>query len=121
MTRIDANVILRYLLNDHDQLSERAAGIIDHEETFASVEVMCEVVYVLCGVYKVDRKAVSDRLSDFADHPNIAMTDSEVFLRALNAFSGHNIDFVDSLLLAYSAVRGDKILTFDKKLARLIG
>lgn len=121
MTRIDANVILRYLLNDHEELSERAAGIIDNEETFVSVEVMCEVVYVLCGVYKVSRKDVTGQLSDLANHPNITMTDATVFLWALNAFSGHNIDFVDSLLLAYSAVRGDKILTFDKKLARLIG
>ena len=43
MKRIDANVILRYLLDDHDELSPKSAAIIDHEQVHASVEVICEV------------------------------------------------------------------------------
>jgi len=64
MKRIDANVILRYLLDDHESLSAKAAEIIDHENVFASTEVICEVVYVLCGVYKVAREEVAALLME---------------------------------------------------------
>jgi len=50
MRRIDANIALRYLLDDHPELSARAAQIIDAETVFVSTEVFCEVVYILAGV-----------------------------------------------------------------------
>ena len=120
MKRIDANVILRYLLDDHAELSEKASGIIEGESVFVSMEVMCEVVYVLCGVYKVRRDDVAKRLADFVKHPNVSMDHVAVFCRALVAFAEDNIDFVDSILFAHYAVSGDGILTFDKKLARMV-
>ncbi|NLX25849.1 MAG: type II toxin-antitoxin system VapC family toxin [Lentisphaerae bacterium] len=58
MIRVDANVILRYLLGDHPEHSEQAAEIIDRFSVFVSGEVLCEVVYVLSGVYSVDRAVI---------------------------------------------------------------
>ena len=52
---IDANVILRYLLEDHPQLSPEAKKVIE-SGTYTLPEVLAEVVYVLKGVYKVERK-----------------------------------------------------------------
>lgn len=120
MKRIDANVILRYLLDDHEELSGRAADIIDREHVFASMEVICEVVYVLCGVYKVSRQEVAVRLPEFIHLEHISVSDSDVMLRALVVFAEKNIDFVDAILFAYHAERGDQIATFDKKLAQLM-
>lgn len=51
---IDANVILRYLLGDHPQMSEEARQIIN-EGAYTLPEVIAEVVYVLKGVYKIER------------------------------------------------------------------
>jgi predicted nucleic-acid-binding protein len=120
MKRIDANIILRYLLDDHEELSAKAVEIIDYENVFASTEVICEVVYVLCGVYKVARKEVCIRLAEFIRLEHISVSDTDVMLRALAVFAEKNIDFVDSILFAYHAERGDQVVTFDKKLARLI-
>lgn len=51
MPIIDANVILRYLLNDHPAMSEAAKEtIVAGAQTTA--EVLAEVVYVLKGVYR---------------------------------------------------------------------
>ena len=36
MRRIDANIVLRYLLDDNAELCARAAAIIDQQETFVS-------------------------------------------------------------------------------------
>lgn len=48
---IDANVILRYLLEDHPQLSPEAKKVIE-SGAYTLPEVLAEVVYVLKGVYK---------------------------------------------------------------------
>jgi predicted nucleic acid-binding protein len=54
---IDANVVLRYLLGDHPQMSEEDRQIIE-EGAFILPEVIAEVVYVLIGVYKIERDEV---------------------------------------------------------------
>ncbi len=43
----DANIILRYLLNDNEELSDKAAIIIENNEVFLPNEVIAEIVYVL--------------------------------------------------------------------------
>ncbi|EQB96741.1 hypothetical protein [Geobacillus thermoleovorans] len=40
MKIIDANIILRYLLNDHDELSGKAATIIEDNKVLLLREVM---------------------------------------------------------------------------------
>ncbi len=47
MLFVDANVVLRYILDDHPELSVRAADILEQYEVFLPTEVVCEVVYVL--------------------------------------------------------------------------
>ena len=61
---IDANIILRYLLNDNPEMSEKAKEIIN-DGAFTIPEVMAEVIYVLKGVYKVERQEISDVLQEF--------------------------------------------------------
>jgi len=45
MRLIDANVILRYLLNDHEEMSQKAKTVI-MGGACTTVEVLAEVVYV---------------------------------------------------------------------------
>ena len=119
MKRIDANVILRYLLDDHEELSAKAVGIIDHEYVHASTEVICEVVYVLGGVYKVSRKQLSALLLLFLQLKHITTDDFAVLKVALSTFAEKKIDFVDTILYAHHVVHGDLIATFDKRLSKM--
>lgn len=66
------------------------------------------------------RKEVAARLTEFIHLEHISVKDTDVILHAFAVFAEKNIDFVDAILFAYHAVRGDQIATFDKKLARLI-
>ena len=50
----DANIVLRYVLNDHTELSMRAAEILEYHDVVVPVEVICEVVYVLQKVIVQD-------------------------------------------------------------------
>ena len=57
MQKIDANVLLRYVLNDHIELSPKARETIDQNVVEVPIEVLSEVVYVLSGHYEIDRQS----------------------------------------------------------------
>jgi predicted nucleic-acid-binding protein len=47
MKIVDANFVLRYLLQDNEKLSNKAKDIIENNEIFIPTEVVAEIVYVL--------------------------------------------------------------------------
>lgn len=121
MSVVDANVILRYVLDDHAELSPRAAEILEQEQTVTlPLEVACEVVYVLQKVYSVERKDIQHQLSNLLHGQLVTMEKAAVFLAALKQYSTSTLDFVDALLWAYHAVERQDIYTFDHKLSKLI-
>ena len=112
---VDANVLLRYLLNDVlDQAAVArevvAAGCEVYPETLA------EVVYVLMGVYGVPRAQISHVLLNLIEVVFVDRVDELSF--ALELFADEGLDFVDCILLAQNQVSGREVITFDKKLAR---
>lgn len=74
---INANVILRYLLSDHPEFSEKARKTIA-EGTHTLPEVMGEVVYVRKGVYKVERSEIRSAIGDFMDE--VAVDNQEIIV-----------------------------------------
>ena len=110
---IDANVILRYLLSDHPEYSEKARKVIA-EGDYTLPEVIAEVVYVLKGVYKVGRDEISNTLIDFMDE--VAIDNQEVITLALSLYAETTLDFVDCILIACHRITGVDVISFDKKL-----
>ncbi|MGG2951917.1 MULTISPECIES: PIN domain-containing protein [Geobacillus] len=120
MKIIDANIILRYLLNDHDDLSAKAATIIENNKVLLLKEVVVEVVYVLEKVYNVTNAEISDTLLELFKYDNIDVDDIEILEEALILFGRRRLDFVDALLYAYHKVKGYEVYTFDKKLNKVL-
>ncbi len=118
MVMLDANLILRYVLNDDQKMSSEAGDVIKSGNAFVSIEIIAEVVYVLKGVYRVGRKEISDCLLTFLLEVN--SLEMEVLKLGLNAYAEHNLDFPDCILYAYHRVKGYEIKTFDKKLKKLL-
>ena len=110
---IDANVILRYLLADDVKAAEKAKETIENG-AFTIGEVIAEVVYVLKGVYGVDRKEIAETLTCFLHE--IDMIDRDVLLYAFSVYADTKLDYVDCLLIAYNRLSGVEVLSFDKKL-----
>ena len=54
MVILDANVILRYLLNDNEEMALEAEKVIKAQNALVTIEVIAEVVYVLKRVYAID-------------------------------------------------------------------
>jgi len=120
MQIVDANIILRYLLSDHEELSVKAEEIIDNNSIYLPIEVICEVVYVLNKVYNVSRSDISDELISFIRELDVTVPSQESVLAGLKNFGVENIDFVDCILAGYAEADGAQIHTFDRKLRKLI-
>lgn len=120
MSMVDANIVLRYLLDDHVELSAKAAAILEQEEVVLPIEAGCEVVYVLQKVYAVHREEIQHLLTDLLNEALVTMEKPEVFVKALEYYGSNTLDFVDTLLCAYHTVEGQKIFTFDNKLNQFI-
>ena len=120
MQKIDANIILRYLLNDNPELSPKAKEIIEQNIVEVPVEVLCEVVYVLKGYYKIDRQNVSSKLKHFFEMTQCILVNRESILKGLEYFGENKLDFVDCLLVGYASIEKDEIYTFDDDLIKLI-
>ena len=120
---IDANVILRYLLDDNEELSRKAKNLIDRAinlevEILVKEIVLAEVVYVLEKFYKVNRKEIADVLETFISLRGIKTENKENIQKALKTYSEKKLDFVDCILCAMG--KDYDIGTFDKKLKRCI-
>jgi len=84
------------------------------------VEVLCEVVYVLSGYYKINRQSVSEKLKLFFDQTQCTLTNRDVILQGLDYFGKHNLDFANCVLAGYANIAKDEVFTFDDKLEKLI-
>lgn len=120
MKKIDANVMLRYVLDDHTELSPQAKEIIDTHIVEVPIEVLCEVVYVLTGYYEIDRQLVSRKIQNFFETTQCILSHREAVLQGLTYFERTSLDLVDCILAGYAATEQDEIYTFDKKLQKLI-
>lgn len=114
---LDANAVLRYLLEDNDEQAERVSQAVARGAE-VTVEVLAECVYVLAGVYEVPRSGIAESLGILLDE--VRCDRFEVAATALGLYSGSKLDFVDCVLAAEHLQRGREVLSFDKKLNKLL-
>ena len=115
---LDANAILRYILDDIQEQADSIEKILQNENVLILPEVMAEVVYVLTKYYNQPRDTAANCLLQFLQD---ADCDSKTLKDALETFGDSNFDFVDCLLYEYSKQAGYRVFTFDKDLIKLIG
>jgi len=116
MKIVDANVVLRYLLNDIEDQARLATNYLEQNKVFIPIEVVAEIVYVLERVYKINRKEISSKLTSLITYPNILNDNKDLIYESLKIYATRKIDFVDCILCSYKIVLGAEILTFDKKI-----
>ena len=118
MVMLDANMILRYLLNDHPEMADKAEQFLNAGNVWVTIEVIAEVVYVLKGVYSMERDFIADTVSHFLEL--VSCQEIDVLVCALDTYAERHLDFVDCVLAARSLVNGDDVFSFDKKLMATI-
>lgn len=117
---IDTNILLRYILQDHADLSCQATKIIVENKAVCLNEVVYESIHVLIKVYEIDRVTVATTLSELFEKQVIESPDTELTKKALQVFKETKLDFVDCLLIAHQSLYQTKIKSFDKKMNRYL-
>jgi len=120
MKLLDTNMILRFLLNDNEEMNAKVTEIIETESVKVTTEVIAEVVYVLKSVYKLDRSIIANAIIKFLNVSTVESDNHAVIEAGLRKYSEVSLDFVDCLLIAYHTEQGYEICTFDKKLIKNI-
>ena len=120
MTIVDTNIILRYLLNDNEELNKKATKIMENEEVFIPTEVIVEATYVLKKVYNVEKEKIFEAIQLLLEMDGIQFQNEETINIAFKTYTEKNLDIVDCMLYAYAINENYDVKTFDKKLQNLI-
>ena len=120
MVLFDTNAVLRYILQDNLEMAEVVEQQMANFYCCVPVEVIAEVVYVLSKVYKVERKIISQIITDITNTDRIRIIDTNVVQHTLGVFASSSLDFVDCLLVGYAKEKQYSVFTFDKKLQKYL-
>lgn len=111
-TIIDETVILRYLLDDDEVLSPRAAKVIATRTARVYPEIITRVVVTLRYVYKVPRVEIAAAMKRLLD--DVMVDEPTVVALAVKLFGKTHMDFSDCLLAARTAIYNDDVVSFGK-------
>lgn len=111
-TIIDETVILRYLLDDDEVLSPRAAKVIATRTARVYPEIITRVVVTLREVYKVPRTEIAAAMARLLD--DVMVDEPTVIAFAIRLFGKTHLDFTDCRLAARTAIYNDDVVSFGK-------
>ena len=119
VTLIDTNVIIRFLIGDHEQHLIESTRIFEEIES-GSLEVeildvvIMEVLFVLTKFYKLPKVDVVTDLKAILAMKGVVNSNKVILFDALSLFVTKNIDFVDALICSKSNLQGYEWFSFDK-------
>ena len=124
MVSLDANAVLRLLLNDVPQQRTAVLALIQkhRQEQLAVADIAwAEVIFVLGRNYGLSRQQIATAILEVIKQSEINCN-RPMLIRALDHFVAHSgLSFEDCALAVYAQLNNaDPLYTFDKKLAHSI-
>ena len=126
MIGLDANVLVRYIMQDDARQSALATRLVEslsvESPGFVPLVSVVELAWVLSSAYELDRGQVVQAFEGLLRTKEIAVERAEIVWKALRVFRSANADFADCLIERSAAVAGcDRTMTFDRGAARSCG
>ena len=125
---LDTNVILRFLLGDHPELSPKAKSIFkmaEENEICLLIEpvILAECCYVLGGKLYADKfpskQVIAETLTKLLFLTGVNSTDQMLLTEVLEVYGEFEIDFADAYLAVIARKQSDLIATFDRDFQQL--
>ncbi len=121
---LDSSVILRFLLADHPQLSQRAKRIFKQGEQGRAFLVInhttiAEAVWVLESFYQLKPDKVTGLIINLINLPGVKVVKKNLIAKTLILSATRKIDYIDAYNLIFAKSNEFKLKTFDRKLAKL--
>ena len=124
MIGLDANVLIRYIVQDDPGQADAAARLIEGRCTarapgYVSVPVLVELAGVLAGAYRYERRVVAAVIRQLLRTIELLVEDRDAAWSALREFEAGDADFADCLTAHRNRARGcTRTFTFDRAAAR---
>jgi predicted nucleic acid-binding protein len=122
---VDTNLIVRYLVQDHEKHA-RAAGKLfdacDRGDLIGVVlpVVLAECVFVLESFYGHPRTDIASALGRLISSPGVEISEVTVHLDALSRYKGTKAHFVDCLIAATAVAEDVPVSTFDQDFRKFV-
>ncbi|MCP4682920.1 MAG: type II toxin-antitoxin system VapC family toxin [Desulfobacterales bacterium] len=117
----DTNFLLRFYLADipSQALSAKkmVTSAIDGSLLLVTdLIVICEMVWVMDSYYKLEKKEITEKISNLYKTPGIIVLNGEILPNAISFYLEKNVDFTDAVIAA-SAIKHniEYLASFDKK------
>lgn len=126
MIGLDANVLVRYIMQDDTRQSARANALVESLDVnrpgFVGLVSVIELYWVLTSCYHLSNEQVKQALDALLRTKQIVVDRSDQVLRALRAFDAGKADFADCLIERIAAAAGcEQTMTFDVNAAKYAG
>ena len=127
MTGIDANILVRYMMQDDAVQSPKAAEVMERRLTednpgFISIVAMAETVWVLARTYGLSNVELAAAVERMLESDALVVQNAQEVWIAMTAVREGRASFADALIAELGASAGcSRTLTFDRKAARLPG
>ena len=122
MIGLDANVVVRYLVQDDPEQSAVASAMIDEltetDPGYLSLVTVVELYWVLRRAYQVGAGRSAELLEGLVDVRELRV-DQDAVVRAALTASRSGLDFADAVIAELGQAAGcDHTVTFDQRAAR---
>jgi predicted nucleic acid-binding protein len=116
---VDTNLIVRYLVQDHEKHAKAAGKLFDACDRGEVVivvlpTVLAECVFVLESFYEHPRRDIVAALGRLIASPGVEISGVEIHLDALHRYQKTKVHFVDCLIAATSTAEEIPVATFDE-------
>jgi len=124
---IDANVILRFLLDEPPEQAERCQALFarlqaGEEEVYLPEVGLSDVVWTLQSFYRWPRERIARFAYDVTSLRGTRMARKSLVRDAIHLYAEHRIDFSDALIAAEMLHGGYvEIYSYDRDFDRVIG
>jgi predicted nucleic-acid-binding protein len=118
-TLVDTNLIVRYLVQDHEKHAKAAGRLFDACDRGDMVivvlpAVLAECVFVLESFYEHPRANIASVLSTLISSPGVEINEAAIHLDALERYQKTRFHFVDCLIAATASAEDTSVATFDR-------
>lgn len=116
--RVDANVLLRFLTGEPEDLALKAVGLMRRAEQgeallLISPLVLAEMIWVLKSFYRRSYDEIAQVLIPLLLAEGVEVEDREMMIRAIELVRDKNVDFADAVLVLEAIRNGETVCTFD--------
>jgi predicted nucleic acid-binding protein len=116
---VDTNLIVRYLVQDHEKHAKAAGKLFDACDRGELVivvlpAVLAECVFVLESFYEHPRGGIASALGSLISSPGVEISGAAIHLDALDRYRKTRVHFVDCVIAATATAEDTSVATFDR-------